>query len=441
MSAPGGAMPAELAVEPVTGRLDARVRPPGSKSLTNRALVCAALAAGDTTLDGALFADDTEAMLGCLHELGVGLRLDRAASRVAVIGSAGVPPADGALLDARLSGTTSRFVLPVAALGRGTVVLDGAPPLRARPMGDLFDALTALGAQLSPLGEDGHLPVRLEASGLTGGVVSVRGDVSSQFLSGLLLAAPCMREGLRVEVTTELVSVPYVEMTLAVMSAFGATHRIDVSDAGRRTISVTGSGYRGAGTYAVEPDASAASYFLAAAAICGGTVRVEGLGAGSTQGDVAFVDALEQMGAEVDRGPDHLTVTGGGPLRGVEVDFTDLSDTAQTLAVVAPFASSPTTIGGIGFIRAKETDRIAATVTELRRCGIEADELPDGIRVHPGTPRPATVSTYDDHRMAMSFALLGLRVPGIRIADPGCVAKTFPGYWDALDELRRSARS
>lgn len=308
-------------------------------------------------------------------------------------------------------------------------------------MSDLLDALGVLGADVEPLGEPGHLPVQLDAAGLDGGTVQVRGDVSSQFLSGLLLSAPCMRDGLRVQVVTELVSVPYVEMTLAVMTAFGATHHSDVGEDGRRIITVPPGSYRAVAHYVVEPDASAASYFFAAAAICGGRVRVEGLGATSLQGDIAFVGALEQMGATVERGADHITVTGGAPLRGVDVDFTDLSDTAQTLAVVAPFASSPTTITGIGFIRAKETDRIAAVVTELRRCGIRAEELPDGIRVHPGTPQPATVSTYDDHRMAMSFALLGLRTPGISIADPGCVAKTFPGYWSALEDLRTTGTS
>jgi 3-phosphoshikimate 1-carboxyvinyltransferase len=246
-----------------------------------------------------------------------------------------------------------------------------------------------------------------------------------------------MRDGLTVEVSTELVSVPYVDMTLRVMAAFGAEHE----HRDHRVITVHPGGYRALEHYPIEPDASAASYFFAAAAICGGRVRVEGLGTSSMQGDVAFVDVLERMGATVERGADHLSVIGTDELRGIDVDMADLSDTAQTLAVVAPFATSPTTISGIGFIRGKETDRIAAVVSELRRCGIDAEELPDGLRVNPGTPSPATVSTYDDHRMAMSFALLGLRVPGISIADPGCVAKTFPGYWRALEDLRRPGTS
>lgn len=424
--------PDELEVRPVDGPLRASVQLPGSKSLTNRALVCAALASGTTTLEGVLLADDTEAMLECLHGLGIGVRVDRAAAAVQVQGSAGRPPADGALLDARLSGTTSRFVMPVAALGNGTIVLDGAEPLRARPMGELIDALVSLGAHVEPLGEAGHLPVRIEGDGLAGGRLDVRGDVSSQFLSALLLSAPCTAGGLELHVVSELVSVPYIDMTLAVMGAFGATAEHEQ----HRVLRVPSGGYRSPGTYTVEPDASAASYLFAAAAICGGSVTVEGLGTSSLQGDVAFVDVLERMGAQVRREPDRIEVRGTGTLHGVEVDLSDLSDTAQTLAVVAPFAQGPTTITGIGFIRHKETDRIGAVVTELRRCGIEAEELPDGLRVHPGRPRPALVSTYDDHRMAMSFALLGLVVPGIRIADPGCVAKTFPGYWDALEGIR-----
>lgn len=433
---PLAGLPDELEIEPARGPLEAVVRPPGSKSVTNRALICAALAYGPTTLHGVLFADDTEAMLDCIRGLGVPLRVDRAAGTVQVRGVRGVPPAEGAVLDARLSGTTSRFITPVAALGRGTVVLDGAAPLRVRPMGDLFDALVTLGAGIEPLGEPGHLPVQIEARGLAGGRLEVRGDVSSQFLSALLLAAPDMADGLEVEVTTELVSKPYVDLTLQVMADFGATTR----DEDHRRIAVAPTGYRAVADYHVEPDASAASYFFGAAAICGGRVRVEGLGTSSTQGDVGFVDALERMGATVLREPDAIEVHGGAPLHGIEIDMSDISDTAQTLAVVAPFASSPTRVTGIGFIRRKETDRVAAVVTELRRLGIDAAEEEDGFVVHPGAPRPGVVQTYDDHRMAMSFALIGLRAPGVRIADPRCVAKTFPGYWRELDRLRGTAR-
>ncbi|MDQ2678216.1 MAG: 3-phosphoshikimate 1-carboxyvinyltransferase [Actinomycetota bacterium] len=434
MSAPAAdAVEDPYEILPFEHELDAIVQPPGSKSITNRALVCAALARGTSTLEGVLFADDTEAMIACLRELGVPMRVDTAAATVEVRGTRGEPPVEGALLDARLSGTTSRFVMPVAALGRATVVLDGAEPLRRRPMGDLLRALRGLGASITELGETGMLPVQIDADHLEGGRISVRGDVSSQFLSALLLSAPCMDEGLQVELETELVSRPYVDMTLRVMDAFGA--HSTVGD--RSQIAVLPTGYRSCERYSIEPDASAASYFFAAAAIRGGTVRVEGLGTASLQGDVAFVDALERMGARVRRSEHSIEVTGTGELRGIEADFADISDTAQTIAAVAVHATTPTRITGIGFIRGKETDRVAAVVTELQRCGIEATQDDDGFTVVPGTPRPAVVQTYDDHRMAMSFALLGLRHPGISIADPGCVAKTVPDYWTRLDALRR----
>jgi 3-phosphoshikimate 1-carboxyvinyltransferase len=427
----------ERAIEPVHGPLDATVRPPGSKSVTNRALVCAALARGTTVLTGVLVADDTEAMVDCLRDLGVALTLDAAAGTATVRGVAGEPPVGAAVLDARLSGTTSRFIAPVAALVRGSVLLDGAPPLRLRPMGDLLDALEVLGAEVEPLGELGHLPVRIGSTrGLRGGPVHVAGDVSSQFLSGLLLSGPCFRDGLEVHLTTGLVSRPYVELTTDVMAAFGAP--VEVSP-DRSTLRVAPVGYRSVEHYVVEPDASAASYFAAAAALVGGRVRIDGLGRSSRQGDIAFIDLLARMGADVTWAADSVTVRGAGTLRGVQVDMSDISDTAQTLAAVAPFASSPTTVTGIGFIRGKETDRVAAVVAELRRLGVEATEGADGFTIHPGRPSPGSVRTYDDHRMAMSFALVGLMVPGIRIQDPGCVAKTYPAFWDDLEALRATA--
>jgi 3-phosphoshikimate 1-carboxyvinyltransferase len=259
--------------------------------------------------------------------------------------------------------------------------------------------------------------------------ISVSGDVSSQFLSGLLLVGPCLPNGLRIDVTTPLVSRPYVDMTLAVMVSFGAV--IDENGTG---FIVSPGGYTGT-DFEVEPDASAASYFYAAAAICGGSATVEGLGTDSVQGDVGFVDALEAMGCRVDRTPGSITVT--GPARhGIDADFSDISDTAQTLAAVAVFVDSPTRITGIGFIRRKETDRIAAVVAELRRLGLEASEDPDGFTVVPSSPSPSEIHTYEDHRMAMSFALVGLRAPGILIQDPACVAKTFPDYFERLELMR-----
>jgi 3-phosphoshikimate 1-carboxyvinyltransferase len=391
-------------VTPAPGPLDASVRPPGSKSLTNRALVCAALAPGRSVIRGALAADDTEAMIEGLRALGVAIEVDGVEGDELRVDGGSLRAGD---VDARQSGTTARFLLPVLALVPGTSRLDGSPQLRSRPMADGIDALRRLGAEVVEEGEPGHLPVRVTSGAGRGGTVQVRGDASSQFLSGLLLA------GFDVAADGPLVSKPYVDMTRAVVAAFAA----------------------GPTSYDVEPDASAASYFFAAAAICGGRVTVEGLGTGSLQGDLRFVDVLERMGCTVDRRADATTVERPGDLTGVDVDLADLSDTAQTLAAVAVFAEGPTRVRGIGFIRRKETDRVGNVVRELRRCGIEAEEEPDGFVVHPGKPQPATVETYEDHRMAMSFALLGLRAEGIRIADPGCVAKTFPTYWEALARL------
>ncbi len=417
-------LPDVLAVAPAPQPLDATVRPPGSKSITNRALLCAALAPGVSTLTGALFADDTRAMLGAVAALGAAVTADEDAATVTVRGADPRATAHEVTVDARQSGTTSRFVLPAAALRPGRTLVDGSAQLRARPFGPLLDALRGLGATVEEQ-RPGFLPAAVTGP-LPGGHVAVPGHLSSQFLSGLLMAGPLMRDGLTVELTTPLVSVPYVDMTVAVMRAFGV--RAD-------GLTVRPGGYRPT-TYAVEPDASAASYLLAAAAVRGGRVTVDGLGTGSLQGDVRFADVLERMGATVTRTADTLTVAGTGALRGVDVDMADISDTAQTLAAVAVFADSPTRVRGIGFIRGKETDRIAAVVAELRRAGIDATEDADGFTVRPGAPAPTRFATYDDHRMAMSLALLGLRVPGIEIENPGCVAKTYPGFFADLAALR-----
>jgi 3-phosphoshikimate 1-carboxyvinyltransferase len=413
------------AVRPLCGPLDARVTPPGSKSLTNRALLVAALAGGRSRVSGALRADDTEAMIDSLRRLGIVIEGDDPDLRIE--GGAGAFPVERADLDARQSGTTARFLLPVLAAVGGRFRLDGAPQLRSRPFAEQVAALAALGADV----RGDRLPLEVEGTGLRGGSFTLPGGTSSQFASGLLLAGPLMAGGLTLTLSGRLVSAPYLGLTTSVMKAFGAdVERVDVA-----TWRVEPGGYQAA-DYAVEPDASAASYFFAAAAIAVGRVVVEGLGAASQQGDLGFVGVLEEMGAAVEVGAAATEVVGRRPLQGVDVDLADLSDTAQTLAVVAPFASSPTRVRGIGSSRAKETDRVAAVVTELRRCGVDAVEETDGFTVHPGAVGAARVRTYDDHRMAMSFALLGLVVPGIEIEDPDCVAKTFPGYWDALDGLR-----
>lgn len=425
-------MTAPYEVVPLARPPDATVAVPGSKSLTNRALVAAALARGHTTLTGALDADDTCAMLAGLQALGVHVAVHDDGTRLEVDGAAGRPPVADPEVQVRLSGTTARFLAPVLALVTGTARLDGLAAFRRRPMGPSLEALRQLGCTVTHLGAADHLPVTVTGGPVAGGSVEVAGDVSSQFLSGLLLLGPALPDGLTVRLTTPLVSEPYVAMTAGVLAAFGA--RVERPD--DRTFHLPGTGLT-ARSYAIEPDASAASYLLAAAAITGGRVRVPGLGRASCQGDVGFAGVLERMGARVHVDDAGIEVVGTGRLHGIEVDLGAMSDTAQTLAAVAVAADGPTRITGIGFIRAKETDRIAAMVTELNRLGIEAREEPDGLLIHPGTPQPGVVATYDDHRMAMSFALLGLTTPGIRIADPGCVAKTFPGYFATLEQLRR----
>ena len=424
-------LPDPLPIEPIVDPLDVTVTLPGSKSITNRALVCAALATGTSTLTHALHADDTEAMVEGLEALGARIDTGWADGRLTVTGTGGEPSGDVAIVDARSSGTTSRFLLPLAGLGHGLRRIDAANRMRERPMSQVLDAVRALGASVHEVGAPGHLPVEVEGGTLTGGEVAVRGDVSSQFLSGLLLSAPAMPGGLVARLVGDLVSEPYVDLTVEVMRHFGVA--VERPDA--RTWTVEPQRYR-ATDFAIEPDASAASYVFAAAAVLDGRVTVAGLGASTLQGDLAFVDLLERMGAQVDRTAISTTVTGTGSLHGIDVDMSQVSDTAPTLAVVAAFADSPTRVTGIGFIRGKETDRIGAVVAELRRLGVDAVEEADGFTVRPAPIRAATVQTYDDHRMAMAFAVAGLKVPGVQIADPGCVAKTFPAYWQLLDELR-----
>ncbi|MCB0986941.1 MAG: 3-phosphoshikimate 1-carboxyvinyltransferase [Acidimicrobiales bacterium] len=423
-------LPDPFPVEPVRGPLNAMVRVPGSKSITNRALICAALADGTTVIDGALFADDTSAMVEVLRGLGLAVQTDRSSERITVVGCGGTPPPSTEVLDVRQSGTTARFVLPLLSLGSGSYRVTAHPQMQARPMGTTFGALRELGAGVECLDQDGYLPATITGGGISSKVISVPGDASSQFLSGLLLIGPCLADGLVIELTTDLVSRPYVDMTIAVMEDFGAV--VDRPD--DRSFGVAPGGYR-ARAYRVEPDASAASYPLAAAAVCGGSVGVEGLHRTSIQGDTAFVDVLAALGLTVEDRESGLWVSADAPPLGGSFDMTHMSDTAQTLAVIAPFCLSPVTVTGIGFIRQKETDRIAAVATELARCGIEVTVDPDGWTIHPGRPRPTVVQTYDDHRMAMSFALIGLAVDGIEIADPGCVAKTFPGFWELLGRV------
>jgi 3-phosphoshikimate 1-carboxyvinyltransferase len=432
-----------------TGPLHGTIRPPGSKSITNRALVCAALADGESLLTAALDSDDTRVMIESLGRLGIAVEHDPAAATLRVVGCGGRLPAGQADLYVANSGTTLRFLTAVCALGHGVFRLDGNARMRERPVEDLLDALRQLGAEAACESPGGCPPVVVRGQGLRGGRATVAGSISSQFLSGLLLAAPYTDADVELIVEGTLVSRPYIEMTRAVMAAFGVSvHAVERGIKGDspifadtkigtvpcRFIVRKGQRYRGL-RYAIEPDASAASYFFAAGAITQGEVTVEGLSRASLQGDVAFCDCLQQMGCDVRYFDDRITV-GGRPLHGIEIDMNAISDTVQTLAAVAIFADGPTTIRGVAHIRHKETDRIHALAVELRKLGAEVEERGDGLRITPRRLHGAEIDTYDDHRMAMSLALPGLAVPGVVIRDPGCTAKTYPGYFRDLGGLR-----
>ncbi len=427
-------------VRRANGPVVADVAVPPSKSIANRALICAALAAGESEIVGLAPGDDTNAMIECLAALAipVGLVDSDGVLTATVMGTGGSFPVGPIRLDTRLAGTTSRFITAVGALGPGPYTIDGEPPLRSRPMGPLHDSLHSLGARVEPGGEWGHLPVTV--SGPLGGAdaIVMPGDVSSQYVTALMLIAPMIRGGLSLGLSTSLVSRPYVEITKSVMAAFGAAE----VTVGERHITVAEGSYTVA-SYLVEPDASSAGYPLAAAAIVGGAVSVKGLGRSSLQGDAAFCDVLERMGCIVTVGATDTVVMRrrDSPLRGIEIDMSDISDLVPTMAVVATQATTPTRITGVGFIRGKESDRLGDLATELRKLGADIDVDPDGLTVRPTDMlHGARLETHHDHRLAMSFGVLGLVVDGIEIADPHVVSKSWPGFWDALDEIpaRRS---
>jgi 3-phosphoshikimate 1-carboxyvinyltransferase len=426
-------------ITPIRHPLDTAVRVPGSKSLTNRALALAALADGTTTLTNALDSDDSRHFIESLQRLGFTLSISNLQSfdfaqdkfLITIHGLNGHLPSPRADLFVGNAGTAARFLTAFVTLGRGEYVIDGNERMRQRPISDLLDALKQLGANVkSPTGCP---PVRVQAGGLPGGQARVAGDISSQFLSALLMVAPYAQSPVELIVENELNSKPYVDMTVAAMADFG----VSVERDGYRRFFITPQRYRAMAEYVIESDASAASYFFAAPAICGGTVQVQNISRTSKQGDMGFLDVLAQMGCEVNEGDNWIEVTGPSELHGVDADLRDIPDTAQTLAAMAPFATSPTTIRGIASARVKETDRVAAMCNELRRLGVAVEEYPDGLKIYPCDHiHPATIQTYDDHRMAMAFALIGLRAEGVVIENPGCVSKTFPNYFEVLESLK-----
>jgi 3-phosphoshikimate 1-carboxyvinyltransferase len=421
--------PPELEITPLAGPPDATVRVPGSKSLTNRALIIAALADGESRIRNPLIADDSYWLMEALVSLGIDVVANGKHSDVHVKGRSGEFAASDVDLFVGNAGTVARFLPPVLALGRGPYTVDGVPRMRERPVADLVDAMRQLGAPVGYAGEEGRFPLTIEGGGIPGGEARVSGGKSSQFVSGLLLAAPyaTRRVTLLAEGRKEW---PYVGITAALMRKFGVG-----VDTARARFAVAPTIYR-ARDFEVEPDASGASYFMAAAAVTGGRVKIPGLGSASPQGDLRFAGVLRDMGCGVEITPDFVEVQGPERLKGVEVDMNAFSDTMITLSAIAPFATSPTTIKNIAHTRLQETDRLSAVATELARLGIETKTTPSSIHIIPNTTRPAAVETYGDHRMAMAFAVTGLVAPGIKIRNPGCVTKTFPGYFGLLESLR-----
>jgi 3-phosphoshikimate 1-carboxyvinyltransferase len=418
-----------LDLDPIR-RAAGTVKMPGSKSISNRVLLLAALADGETRIRDLLEADDTRVMLDALERLGV--RIDRDTSTVH--GVSGVFPVKSVDLDLGNAGTAFRPLAAVLAVAGVEYRLSGAKRMHERPIGDLVDALSQLGAKIEYLGKAGFPPLASHLGMIQGHSVRVRGDVSSQYLSALLMAAPLAGSGMRIEVEGELISKPYVEITLNLMRRFG----VEVKRDGWKSFAVPGKGYSSPGEIRVEGDASSASYFLAAGAIGGGPVRVEGVGRSSIQGDVRFAEVLERMGAAISMGEDWIESLSpvGRKLKAIDADLNHIPDAAMTAAVAALFADGPSTIRNIGSWRVKETDRIAAMAKELRKLGASVEESADALRIAPPAKlKGASIDTYDDHRMAMSFSLAALGGVRVRINGPECVAKTFPEYFDALGSI------
>ncbi len=418
-------------------KIDWQVTVPGSKSMTNRALLMAALADGKTLLKGVLFSDDSRNFLGSLKSLGFEVAIDEQAKEVAVTGLNGTLPVKSGEIYVGSAGTAARFLTAMLALAEGTFTINASDQMKKRPMKPLFDVLTEMGANITYLENEGFLPIKIQGIGPVSEadkMFHVKLDISksTQFLSALMLISPMLKQGLHIEITSERKDGSYIRITRQMMEQFGTTAEFD----GTNYIIPSGVSYK-AGTYQIEPDVSAACYFYAAAALTGGRATVKNVTWNCMQGDLKFIRLLEQLGCTVRETDCGIEVIGAenGKLQGITVDMKDFSDQTMTLAALAPFAESEIRIENIGHIRLQECDRLHATATELTRLGISCEEEENAITIHPGMPKAGIVQTYDDHRIAMSFALIGLKAQGIEIADPMCCKKTFEEYFDILDKL------
>jgi len=421
-----------LTLKPIA-KIDGEINLPGSKSLSNRVLLLAALAEGTTKITNLLESDDTRHMLNALKQLGIEYTLSEDKTECTIVGNAGSITSDTPQeLFLGNAGTAMRPLCAALCLGKGSYILTGEPRMKERPIGHLVDALRQAGANISYLENDGYPPLHIEANGLNGGEVSIEGAISSQFLTALLMAAPMAKNDMHITIIGELVSKPYIDITLDIMKDFGV---VVVND-NYKTFSIqAGQIYKAVETFMVEGDASSASYFLAAAAIKGGTVKVTGIGRNSIQGDIEFVDVLEQMGARVEWGETYVSVT-RDTLRAIDMDFNHIPDAAMTIATTALFVEGTTTLRNIYNWRVKETDRLYAMATELRKVGAEVEEGEDYLKITPPKQlKHAAIDTYDDHRMAMCFSLLALDSVSVTINDPECTAKTFPTYFEVLESI------
>lgn len=424
-------------VKTLTQKPDWLVAVPGSKSMTNRALLMAALARGRTLLKGVLFSDDSRHFLDSLKSLGFNIEIDEPAREVSVTGLNGALPTTSGAVNVGSAGTAARFLTAMLALSNGTFTINASEQMKKRPMKPLFDVLAQMGAEITYLENEGFLPIKIRgigADGEDGKMRRIKLDISesTQFLSALMLISPMIKQGLHIEITSERKDGSYIRITRKMMEQFGASAEFD----GANYIMPSGNSYK-AGTYQIEPDVSAACYFYAAAALTGGRAIVKNVTWECMQGDLKFIKLLEKLGCTVKDAEAGIEVTGadGGKINGITVDMKDFSDQTMTLAAIAPFADADIRIENVGHIRLQECDRLHAIASELAKLGIKCEEEPDAITIHPGAPKAGIVDTYDDHRMAMSFAIIGLKTPGIEIDNPMCCKKTFEEYFDVLDRL------
>ena len=419
-------------VKTVNGPLSGTVVVPGSKSMTNRALLLAALSEETSVLQGVLFSDDSRHFLDSLITLGFELQVDEEEKTVSIKGCGGKIPNKEAVINVGSAGTAARFLTAMLALSDGTYVIECSEQMERRPMEELFQVLTDMGAEFQYLKNPGHLPVRVKGNGGKCKEINMDISKSTQYLSAMLMVTPVTDSGIRIHITSEKKEGSYITITKNMLKSFGVEVTFDgtcYEVPGKQKIHV--------GTYEIEPDVSGACYFYGMAALTGGSITVKNVFLSSMQGDMKFLKLLERMGCHVEESPEGITVSGkeNGVFHGVDVDMNDFSDQALTLAALAPYAKEPTIIRNVGHIRGQECDRMAAIVNELTRCGVQCEAQGDTIRIEPGPVAPAEIQTYEDHRVAMAFTMLGLRAEGIVICDPMCCKKTFENYYEVLEKL------